>query len=907
MTKAAKGFLLLSMLFLVEHGQAATWTVPGLSNAPGRNSTFFASELKLRNPGTASTQVTFELLPVLGAAVQPVTRTIAAGETLVLPNALQELWGAGDRAGAIRLTSSQSLFISARTYNNADPTGTFGLGVEAVPDEKLLTSGQTGHVGWLSESPDASKGFRTNVGIVLPSAGASVDAVVFGTAGTELGRKTFSGGPLATQVSVKDIASGDLAVARLELRVTAGKATGYSAVVDNVTGDGFTVQPQRITPGSWVDVTLNGVSRGPGRFGTFFRTDARFVNPDSAARKVTVSGVSLVAGGQPFAGSATIDVPAKSVREVTDVLQTLLSAPEGTSGSLRFETDGPLLVLGRTSNIGSDGSTFGAVQKTFQPSEYLTIGRTGTFIGLLQSSSTPGFRTNVGFQSGPAGAVVDLTLRDRAGATVATRVGGVALGAYAFYQPPLTDLFPGTTIPENVTLEITPTDGTVDVYASFIDNGTGDPVIYPFTLPAYTLPGNVAATSPCAPKPGVAGLIDAGTNLTRVDIDTSRYPEAVCNDGTPGLYYVRKGTGTGANRWIIFLEGGGSCIDGTACAKRWCSIDSNFGAAKMSNRYAPAKGIGGGGILQTRPDSAFTNFNKAWIYYCSSDSWSGRVADRPMADETGRAFTIHFQGNRILEAVVSELRAGLSFNEAATGQSTTLPSLDDAEVILFVGESAGSVGVRRQADRLGAYFQGTNRNPSRLVYRALLDAANSPSNEAFSLYESSSRSALRAVTVVTSGRTDESCLAMHPVDTWRCGDGAHVQAHHVTTPFFARQDLIDPNTLDDFGTPEWPFGTQLYQYAQATWDHLDRLSRIRTTAEEKADIAVDPGLYGPHCDNHTAIRDSAKFYEDKVAKGTGLFTYHDTFRNWLISADPSVVLQARPTSEPAPKSAVCTP
>ena len=29
--------------------------------------------------------------------------------------------------------------------------------------------------------------------------------------------------------------------------------------------------------------------------------------------------------------------------------------------------------------------------------------------------------------------------------------------------------------------------------------------------------------------------------LLRVDLDMARYPKAVCNDGSPGAYYVRKG------------------------------------------------------------------------------------------------------------------------------------------------------------------------------------------------------------------------------------------------------------------------------------------------------------------------------------------------------------------------------
>ena len=905
--KATTYLFLVSVFFQATTGYGTTWTVSGLANTPGQNKTFFASEMKIRNPGTEAAEVSFSLLPVLGTSVETVTRTVVAGETLVLPNVLQELWGGGDLAGAARLTSTQDLLISARTYNNADPAGTFGLGLEVVRDANLLTAGETGHVGWISESPDGSKGFRTNVGIVLPTAGSAVDAIVYGTGGTELGRRTFSGGPLATQVSIRDIASGDLSVARLELRVTAGTATGYGAVVDNVTGDGFAVQPRRVTPGTWADLFLDGAAHAPGQFKTVFRTDARLVNPDVVPRRVTISGVSLVANGRPVTASTFREVPARGVIELNDVLGDVLGAPDGTSGSLRFETDGPLLVLGRTSNINPDGSTFGSVQRTTDASGYLSIGRTGVFIGLRESRTAPGFRTNVGFLSGPGGAVLDLVLRDRAGTAIVTRTEAVNLGAYVFSQPSLSELFPGTTIPDEATLEVTPTDGTVDVYTSFIDNGTGDPVIAPFTLPAFDLPASFVLTSPCAPKEGVAGGINAGTNLSRVDLDTNRHPEAVCNDGTPGVFYVRKGTGAGVNHWIVYLEGGGACLEGTACAQRWCSVGTNFGADKMSSRYAPARGVAGGGILATRADSAFSDFNKVWIYYCSSDAWTGRFTDRPLVDATGRVYSIQFEGSRILDAVITELRAGLTYRDAASDQPVALPSLDDASVILFAGESGGSSGVQRNADRLGAYFQQTNHDPARLVYRAVFDATNVPSNESFPLFESSSRASLRGFSVVVAGRIDDSCLSMHTNDFWRCGDGAHLRANHITTPFFARQDLIDSNTLDDFGTAEWPFGTQLYEYAQATWDHLDALSRIRSTAEEKAGITVDPGLYGPHCDNHTALRDNAKFFVDAVAKGGDLFTYHDTLRNWILAVTPSVVLQPRPTQEPATRSAVCTP
>ena len=37
-------------------------------------------------------------------------------------------------------------------------------------------------------------------------------------------------------------------------------------------------------------------------------------------------------------------------------------------------------------------------------------------------------------------------------------------------------------------------------------------------------------------------------------------PNAVCNDGTPGIYYWKKSP-TGSNRWLLFLTGGEACVN----------------------------------------------------------------------------------------------------------------------------------------------------------------------------------------------------------------------------------------------------------------------------------------------------------------------------------------------------------
>src|SRR5262245_4669010 len=56
--------------------------------------------------------------------------------------------------------------------------------------------------------------------------------------------------------------------------------------------------------------------------------------------------------------------------------------------------------------------------------------------------------------------------------------------------------------------------------------------------------------------------------LQKFTVRNAATRHAVCNDGSPAIYYFRPGTGTGVNRWVIFLGGGGFCYSVTACQLR---------------------------------------------------------------------------------------------------------------------------------------------------------------------------------------------------------------------------------------------------------------------------------------------------------------------------------------------------
>jgi hypothetical protein len=133
-------------------------------------------------------------------------------------------------------------------------------------------------------------------------------------------------------------------------------------------------------------------------------------------------------------------------------------------------------ILCRTSNVdplGVKPGTFGAQQKPSSLLSFLMSADPGALVtGIRQNAA---FRTNIGFAAGGDGAAYSLTLKGASGTTVATATG--TLGPFGWTQPNVADLFSGTTIPDDATLLVRVTSGSVDVFDSSIDNASGDPVV----------------------------------------------------------------------------------------------------------------------------------------------------------------------------------------------------------------------------------------------------------------------------------------------------------------------------------------------------------------------------------------------------------------------------------------------
>ena len=94
---------------------------------------------------------------------------------------------------------------------------------------------------------------------------------------------------------------------------------------------------------------------------------------------------------------------------------------------------------------------------------------------------------------------------------------------------------------------------------------------------------------------------------------------ARCLDGTPGAYYIRKGAGTGANKWYIHHQGGGWCESLDDCLRR------SKGGLGSSTGYASTTSGMGGGYFSPLPsvNPMMYNWNSVYLQYCDGGSFSG--------------------------------------------------------------------------------------------------------------------------------------------------------------------------------------------------------------------------------------------------------------------------------------------
>lgn len=370
----------------------------------------------------------------------------------------------------------------------------------------------------------------------------------------------------------------------------------------------------------------------------------------------------------------------------------------------------------------------------------------------------------------------------------------------------------------------------------------------------------------------------AGDELDRY---TLAEPEAVCNDGTRAVMYVRPYTNEALkDTWEIHVQGGGACASWEDCAVRFCGT-GYYDQSKMSSRWAPEQ-IGAVGILDANAANLLSGANHAYFYYCSSDGWGGNGSTTYTPTEDGYpTYTMFERGHTIIEAGIAELEAGVTADDGVE-----MPKLGDATVLVWNGTSAGNTGAKRHADWINDRLSSNGTK----VY-AVFDAANDPPLDVLPVeYQEAGEEVYRTIWENKLARVDytpwedQSCVDHYSgtEDEYLCSELSYVVQNHITTPFFVRQDLQD---VTDFAET---FGATVEMFETYTHAGLLELAGIQETAIE--DIPMAPGVYGPNCGQHVALETSDWWRVATVEDDDGTpYTFQDAVLAWYQGASVQIV------------------
>ncbi|XP_031561956.1 pectin acetylesterase 7-like [Actinia tenebrosa] len=164
----------------------------------------------------------------------------------------------------------------------------------------------------------------------------------------------------------------------------------------------------------------------------------------------------------------------------------------------------------------------------------------------------------------------------------------------------------------------------------------------------------------------------------RIILKDARSSKALCLDGTPAVYFLRKSKARNqGKRWIIFFPGGAWCSSKEPCFTR---SQTDLGSSK----YFPSLAKQGGILSSNRSKNPyFYDWNVLYLQYCDGSSFMGNV-EQPVLH--GKVY-LYSRGFTILNAFLDEI----------------IPKyLSKAREVVVVGISAGALGVLANADLISS-------------------------------------------------------------------------------------------------------------------------------------------------------------------------------------------------------------
>uniref|UniRef100_A0A7S4R4X8 Pectin acetylesterase n=1 Tax=Ditylum brightwellii TaxID=49249 RepID=A0A7S4R4X8_9STRA len=304
---------------------------------------------------------------------------------------------------------------------------------------------------------------------------------------------------------------------------------------------------------------------------------------------------------------------------------------------------------------------------------------------------------------------------------------------------------------------------------------------------------------------------------------------AVCLDGSPGGYYIRRRNDdrndSVENNWIVFHQGGGWCGSNTNCLKR------SKGRLGSSNFWGPTYEYGVHGFAGSELFSTplFENYTIVYAMYCDGTSWTSDV-DYPVKVSNNTNETIYFRGRRLLDALIDNL--------------VSVEGLQNASKVLYSGCSAGALTTFLHIDYVASRLSPFSPTVKILgLADAMFSLDRNQFNGAPGGLQKSMKWGYQAWN--SSYSVNTGCKKAHSKeDEWKCMIGEHVS-------IFVKTDLFIINSKYDTWQRKAILGADCdiginCPKAQETFDILYGQSMV--TALEK--IPKEHGYFVSNCPSH---------------------------------------------------------
>lgn len=372
---------------------------------------------------------------------------------------------------------------------------------------------------------------------------------------------------------------------------------------------------------------------------------------------------------------------------------------------------------------------------------------------------------------------------------------------------------------------------------------TGTPVP-PQPTPAPTTPPALAA---CTVPPVTITHTAASVNPQQlIVLDTKKYPQALCNDGSAAAYVYRPGTGAASSRWIISLEGGNECGDQPTCSSRAQKQPTLVSSLPYQQNPSSVSNLSGLFSADPNVSPDFYDATEVHALYCSSDDWSGTKTGTGTFNANDDS-TWNFQGRAILKAIISDITTNHAFGTATE--------------VMFTGDSAGGVGAYVNVNDIVTLVPPTARfvASSDAAFDNVVDnfsASGSPPDYTDPNAVSAEIAKRLPAITLWNGRGDEACAATPttPTEQVLCYGATQLLGANgtITLPMLVYEAQQDKSQLATDGIPQSAIGQASFTTPEAGYVGYFAAQMRFNLAETNAGVSI----FSPDVLQHVEQSDS---------------------------------------------------